>query len=658
MSNRRERAHVPPMPAPHGGDEGLVVSAAAPRRWSRAWAPVGVGLAAVISCVGFAFHAVRANHGLGFPLDDAWIHLTFARNLAFCGSFSYYPGDPPVAGSTSPLYTGLLAALMRLGRNEYLVSYALGITGFVVACLLFWGLGRREWGDGRMAVVGALLLATQPRLVLIALSGMETTLFIALILGALLAYRAGRPAALGVCLGAAVWCRPDGFVLVVALVGDWLMRSLIDRTWSGPFFPRSMVRAQGIGAAMWIAYGVFNWALSGSPLPTTFGAKGAYYRLTMTKEHFLSHDVTEAFGRHELSFVWIFAVAYLGVIVWRTLEGDPPAGLVHAFFLVGLVCAYLAALPFAHRFGRYLLPALPSFLILALSGIRALASWVRGRTPHPRWLARGVGAVVLAIVVTQWASGLRSFAAVYRVCCAYHASHHVAAARWIAAHTPPDARIATHDIGAIAFYGGRRVVDMVGIVTPEVIAHISAPGFTAYLDEFLSRAGVTHTVTLSDWFVPEHAPLLFVPSWEPEILSVHAFVPGVTHIQFPFVASLIARGATLLNEGRPQEALGFLATALAHDSRSSRALELAGAAHAMRGNDLLAQEALTRSLTLFPHSPLAHYELARLELRRGAREQARAHLRASLTADPSFEPSRLLLREFGETNASGPPSGQ
>ncbi len=40
----------------------------------------------------------------GFPLDDAWIHQVYARNLAQRGEFAFTPGEPS-AGSTSPLWT-------------------------------------------------------------------------------------------------------------------------------------------------------------------------------------------------------------------------------------------------------------------------------------------------------------------------------------------------------------------------------------------------------------------------------------------------------------------------------------------------------------------------------------------------------------------------
>ena len=46
----------------------------------------------------------------GFPLDDSWIHLVFARNLATGHGLSFNPGDL-VIGSTAPLWTALLSVL-------------------------------------------------------------------------------------------------------------------------------------------------------------------------------------------------------------------------------------------------------------------------------------------------------------------------------------------------------------------------------------------------------------------------------------------------------------------------------------------------------------------------------------------------------------------
>ena len=61
-------------------------------------------------CIFAGWNAYRVNGAAGFPLDDPWIHLQFAKNLHEYGSYSYYRNQTVTSGSTSPLYTLLLAA--------------------------------------------------------------------------------------------------------------------------------------------------------------------------------------------------------------------------------------------------------------------------------------------------------------------------------------------------------------------------------------------------------------------------------------------------------------------------------------------------------------------------------------------------------------------
>ena len=69
-----------------------------------------VAVAACLPLVLFALTERRLAGVAGFPLDDSWIHLHFARNIAEGAGFSYNPGVP-VAGSTASFATMLLAAL-------------------------------------------------------------------------------------------------------------------------------------------------------------------------------------------------------------------------------------------------------------------------------------------------------------------------------------------------------------------------------------------------------------------------------------------------------------------------------------------------------------------------------------------------------------------
>ena len=93
-----------------------------------AWSLLAAALLGVAFSIYLVVHAHQVNHGIdGFPLDDPWIHLTYARNLHIHHSFSYFPGEKATAGSTSPLYTLLLALGFAFTRNEKVLSYVLGI---------------------------------------------------------------------------------------------------------------------------------------------------------------------------------------------------------------------------------------------------------------------------------------------------------------------------------------------------------------------------------------------------------------------------------------------------------------------------------------------------------------------------------------------------
>ena len=80
-----------------------------------------------VSAWGFGFS--------GFPLDDAWIHQTYARNLARSGQLAFVPGIPS-AGSTAPLWSFLLSLGYLLGVPFQIWTYGLGLILLAQALLV------------------------------------------------------------------------------------------------------------------------------------------------------------------------------------------------------------------------------------------------------------------------------------------------------------------------------------------------------------------------------------------------------------------------------------------------------------------------------------------------------------------------------------------
>ena len=71
------------------------------------------------------------------------------------------------------------------------------------------------------------------------------------------------------------------------------------------------------------------------------------------------------------------------------------------------------------------------------------------------------------------------------------------AAAWVAENTEPDAIIAAHDIGALGYFGNRKLIDLAGLVSPEVIPFIRDEGqIAAYLNE----QEADYLVTFPGWY--------------------------------------------------------------------------------------------------------------------------------------------------------------
>ena len=70
--------------------------------------------------------------------------------------------------------------------------------------------------------------------------------------------------------------------------------------------------------------------------------------------------------------------------------------------------------------------------------------------------------------------------------------------RWLEAHTPRGATLAVNDIGAIAFFSRRAVIDLMGLVTPDIVARRRA-GERSVIDYVTERCP-DYVVVFPTWF--------------------------------------------------------------------------------------------------------------------------------------------------------------
>ena len=194
---------------------------------------------------------------------------------------------------------------------------------------------------------------------------------------------------------------------------------------------------------------------------------------------------------------WVFGHAELLLAplavyaAWSILTPDVDRErrvVAEAVWSAGLVVAIAVGMHHAHVFGRYLVPALPAWILCGVQGLRMLEEGEGLRRRPPRWVAIGIAGAAVAWQL----AGLAQHAGEYAHYTRYYHDRQERAGRWLAEHTPKSAVIATHDVGAIAYYSHRRILDMWGLVDPEVIPHLGRPDYERYLGTLLPARGVTH----------------------------------------------------------------------------------------------------------------------------------------------------------------------
>ncbi|MBK8232881.1 MAG: hypothetical protein IPK72_20450 [Candidatus Eisenbacteria bacterium] len=586
-------------------------------------------LVPVFLAVALAFYLISAAHSAngahGFPLDDPWIHLTYARNLALHQSFAYFPGDRASAGSTAPLYTLILSVGYLLFRDEKVLSYALGIlfhAGFLGIAALW---ARKHLGDIVWAAGFVLILAFDPRIAILAVSGMETSLFLFLVALAFWARAEGRMRLLGIALGLALWVRPDALILAAVFGLDALLARLRASFPSGGSTadaPRGSVSAWLVPfAGLLVAYPLFNLLTGGVLIPNTFAAKHAYYNTPIPT--FIRGDLAECFLSLAFWALTPLALVQVGLEVWRLVRGERGALRAELGWAIALPLAYMLLLPFSHRFSRYLVPALPAVALLGLATLRGLL--LGGKEARVGKPAAATGLVLLAALVGAQAFGIPRAARIFTEACGYHLARHERAGRWMKANLPADAVIATHDVGAIAFYSERRVVDTVGLIQRDAIPYLHQPNYTTFLAEFFAREKVTHLAVLRNWLEVTNIRPIYLAEPKPEVLEVFPWTPGRTHLVPEQVSALNQRAAQEFRAD-PRRAVPYLDKSLQLDPANARTWLLLGASREMQQDLLGAEQAYRKGLELYPDAEDGLFALAYLVARLDRKDEARALL--------------------------------
>jgi len=431
---------------------------------------------------------------LGVPLDDAWIHYQFARNLAQGQGFSYNPGEP-TPGSTSPLWTLMLAGIGLFTTDFLVPSLILSAFFLLLTVWLTYGFtwelvrtqdavsreplamsqknasGQRLTASGPQSsalstqhstlfwpIMAALGVMLTGRMLWAGLAAMETTAFAAASVAAVWAYHRQGLRPLPVLLFAlGGQLRPEGHALFALAVADTLLTQWQAGRWNW----RQLLSAGLIYGVISAPYTLFSLSITGHPLPNTFYAKAG-------SNYFFSWRAL----RETLAYHWqdnpvAFLLVPFGVIA-AARQHRLPIG-----WLLGLPLLTALIVDFIWHHGRYTLPLIPFQMIAAALG----AAWLTPRLTHyasritsyaPRTTYHIFAFAFITFIIIAGALRFSYWSGMLGYNSKEILEIDVAMGHWLAENTPPDALIAIDDIGAITYIAQRRIFDLNGLVSPEM----------------------------------------------------------------------------------------------------------------------------------------------------------------------------------------------
>ncbi len=426
------------------------------------------------------------------PVDDAYIHFQYARQLAEGKPYVYNDGYPPTSGATSLLYPYVLAVGYLLGFQALNLGLWAMLVGGVALALSGWSvyhIGRRAGVDFVPSVLLQSAMILNGALSWHAFSGMETALVVLFTLLTFEAFMARDQRRFVLVAIVLALLRPDASVL--AAIAS-VLYAVLELAESRRFEPRLLwlvlpIAAVGVQPALNLLI-TGAASASGGQAKSLLGMIPAYPDVMMARivENFtrMASELFIGVGAFDIWYMPppLAPIALAGALVlmvrgrWR---GTVALAALWIVVLMGAVSTLDTA--FWH-FKRYQMPIHALlFPLLALC------------LP----LLRRRGQIILTVFATFMALlTLSTFVDFYTQNTASVAAQPLAMARALPTLTPPDAVIAVHDVGMMRYMGQRTTLDMVGLTTEGAADYWRhGPGAVA---EYLGKARPSHIAAYTD----------------------------------------------------------------------------------------------------------------------------------------------------------------
>lgn len=437
---------------------------------------------------------ILTNGQFGVPLDDVWIHFRFAETFSQ-GHFFEYNIGVPTPGTTSPLWVAILS-IPFLISSKLILPFALFISSvcFLTTVILVYGFCIRLEFKDKNALFTALITLLCGRLLWSSLSGMEITLFCLLSLWIFhrqfSEYQSQKVfASTGLLLGLAVNTRPEAYLLVAIyfLVTFILLRKVLKENIG------KICLSIICFLILALPYPIFCYTLTGKFLPNTFEGQGGGFNYLPNTQFLV--ETCKLFFKENLVVLslWIISIGYfLKQLAAKSLDRKY-LFLYLWIFLLPLASSFIA--PNWRHHGRYLIPLVPIINIAAVILLQELIDKIKNRQQIIR-------KVFLAVILIASVNSAVIFSQALGWNVQNINDQQVKIAKWLNENLSNEKSFAVNDIGAITFFTKKNIVDMEGLVTPEIFKFqkMGDEENSKNLFALLKKNDVNYIVIYPHWF--------------------------------------------------------------------------------------------------------------------------------------------------------------
>ncbi|MCD6417555.1 hypothetical protein J7M00_02075 [bacterium] len=422
---------------------------------------------AILAAKFFIILELMRNGKTGLSSDDAYIFLTYAKNFLRGHLFQFNIGETSW-GVTSTMWTILIIPFVPIGiiAIKSLGALLLGFTAYFV-----FRIAKIFSENETTSFLAALLTIFAGPSIFHSISGMDTLLFALFVVASIFLYlkiERYEKVLLIMCI-LSPFVRPEG-ILVVLLI---TISSIFEHNFK--YFLKFIIA----GLLAMLSFGIFTLVLTGSPLPPTFYSKHTSFNLAYF-ETLLSSL------RNDFSLLFFLPLFAFIPLAMRALSKRHRPSMV--LFLAGIILPFGLALGSGafeplDRYSYFLLPIWAIFSAIAANSAGKIFQNLYSKLKSDCTASLILTAMLILSLyhLPEWNE--RNITATEDI-----NAQHIAVTRWILENTSEDDIIAAHDIGALGFMSGRKILDIRGLIfTPALkskdfaLTSVSSDSFAASL---------------------------------------------------------------------------------------------------------------------------------------------------------------------------------